>query len=89
VVIKVQNRLLITLRAARVNNGFILQEVAELVGKSKDTISKYEADSSNIPRNLMTELLRLYGLTQNDIFFGKESDFIGERNKSKQKVNTK
>ncbi|BFH15583.1 hypothetical protein J6TS7_56320 [Paenibacillus dendritiformis] len=68
----------ITLRAARVNRGLTLQKVAALSKKSIDTISKYEKDSTNIPRDLMSCLLEIYEVPANYIFFGKESDFIGK-----------
>jgi transcriptional regulator with XRE-family HTH domain len=67
----------ITLRAARVNCGFKLKEVANHCEKSVDTIIKYEKNSSDIPHDMMLRLLILYDVTINDIFFGKLSDFIG------------
>jgi len=68
---------LITLRAARVNRGLTLKEVSLQVGKSEATISKYESDSTSIPRDLMEALCALYGAPKDIIFFGRESDFIG------------
>lgn len=65
----------ITLRAARVNKGLSQVEVAKILGKSKDTINRYEKDSSKIPRDLTIKLLNLYGFDFDSIFFGKESDF--------------
>lgn len=67
----------ITLRAARVNCGFRLKEVADHCEKSVDTIIKYEKNSNDIPHDLMLKFLELYDVTINDIFFGKLSDFIG------------
>lgn len=67
----------ITLRAARVNCGYKLSEVAQRTKKSIDTIRKYEIDSTEIPRDLMVELLDLYGIPDDYIFFGKESSFHG------------
>lgn len=67
----------ITLKAARVNRGLQLKEVAALTGKSVDTILKYEKDSTDIPRDLMLALLSLYVMPADHIFFGKESDLIG------------
>ncbi|WP_199615504.1 helix-turn-helix domain-containing protein [Paenibacillus alkalitolerans] len=67
----------ITLRAARVNCGFTLKEVAHQTGRSTETISKYEIDSTNIPRDLMVELIALYQVPDEHIFFGKESSFHG------------
>ena len=68
--------MIITLRAARVNRGLTLKEVANSINKSIDTINKYEIDSTNIPRKLMIDLLNLYRVSPDNIFFGKESDFI-------------
>lgn len=69
----------ITLRAARVNCGLTLKDVAHETGRSVDTISKYEIDSTNIPRDLMVELIDLYQIPDEHIFFGKESSFHGFR----------
>lgn len=69
----------ITLRAARVNCGLNLKEVAQKVNKTPETIAKYEKDSSRIPRDLMDALLAVYGIPQNYIFFGKEFDFMKRR----------
>lgn len=75
---------MITLRAARINKGLSLREVAKVVKKHPDTIRKYEIDSTNIPRELMNQLLDLYGVPTPDIiFFGKESDFTGLDNSKK------
>lgn len=71
----------ITLRAARVNRGFTLKDVAVKVNKCTETISRYEADSTDIPRDLSVQLLELYGVPANYIFFGKESSFTGRINK--------
>lgn len=68
----------ITLRAARVNAGYSLEEVAEKIGKSVATIAKYQRDSSNIPRLLLLQLLDLYAVPADVIFFGRESDFIAK-----------
>jgi transcriptional regulator with XRE-family HTH domain len=67
----------VTLRAARINRGFTLKEVAEKTGKCIDTISKYEADSSSIPHEFMVMLLELYQVPFGHVFFGKESEFHG------------
>lgn len=67
----------LTLRAARVNAGYSQAEAAKELNKSIDTIGKYEADSSNIPRSLMEDFCRLYHIHPDNIFFGVESDFIG------------
>ncbi len=68
----------LTLRAARVNLGFTVKEVAKRVGKNPETISYYERNSTNIPRDLMVDLLNLYRVKYDQVFFGKESDFHGQ-----------
>lgn len=68
--------LLITLRAARVNTGLTLIEASEKLGINKDTLSKYEKDSTDIPRSLMCKIEHVYGVPLNHIFFGIESDFF-------------
>lgn len=67
----------ITLKAARINRGFTIKDVAEKSGKCIDTISKYESDSSAIPQDLMISLLELYKVPFDHVFFGKESEFHG------------
>lgn len=71
------HELIITLRAARINRGLTLKDVAERTGKHPETISKYEADSTEIPRDLSLKLLEIYGVPDRNIFFGKESSFHG------------
>lgn len=79
------DQLTITLRAARVNCGLTLEDVAAITKKSKDTIQKYEKDSTNIPRDLMVTLIGLYSVNVDNLFFGLESDFIGS-NKTKEQA---
>jgi transcriptional regulator with XRE-family HTH domain len=73
----------ITLRAARVNSGLLNKEVAQIVHKCVDTISRYERDSSEIPHDLLMALLKLYDVSLDDIFLGKESDFIGRKKRER------
>lgn len=63
----------ITLRAARVNSGLSRDEVAGRVGKSPDTVMKYEMDSTNIPHDLLSAFLSIYQVPDEHIFLGKES----------------
>jgi transcriptional regulator with XRE-family HTH domain len=67
----------ITLKAARINRGLTIKDVAKELGKCVDTISKYESDSSSIPQDLMISLLKMYKVPFENIFFGKESEFHG------------
>lgn len=77
----------ITLRAARINSGFKLKEVAVETGNCPETISKYENDSTRIPRDMLEKLVALYGVPEEYIFFGRESVFTERirRNSLKQR----
>lgn len=68
--------IIITLRAARVNAGFTLIKAAELFKINKDTLSKYEQDSTNVPRSFFAKIENIYGIPVENIFFGKQSDFF-------------
>jgi transcriptional regulator with XRE-family HTH domain len=65
-----------TLRAARVNAGMRLIEAAKHFGINKDTLSKYERDSTNIPRSIFIKIEDIYKIPVDYIFFGVESDFF-------------
>jgi transcriptional regulator with XRE-family HTH domain len=66
----------ITLRAARVNRGLTQTEAASEFGIHRDTLYRYEADSSNVPRKFVMKVEEVYGIPVDYIFFGKESDFF-------------
>lgn len=66
----------ITLRAARVNVGLKLVEAAREFGINKDTLSKYEKDSSNVPRSFFTKIEDVYRIPVDNIFFGPQSEFF-------------
>lgn len=71
-----ENKLLITLRAARVNAGLKLVDAAEKFGINKDTLSRYEKDSTNVPRTFLLKVEQIYKVPLDNIFFGKESEFF-------------
>lgn len=75
-----------TLRAARVNAGMTLVASSKQLSVNKDTLSKYERDSSNIPRSLLVKIENLYNVNANDIFFGNESEFFRIKRKVTEKV---
>ncbi|MEC1637399.1 helix-turn-helix transcriptional regulator [Schinkia azotoformans] len=66
----------ITLKAARVNAGLKLVDAANKFGVNKDTLSKYEKDSSNVPRSFFAKIEEVYGWPVENIFFGPQSDFF-------------
>ncbi|WP_438349902.1 helix-turn-helix domain-containing protein [Paenibacillus sp. FA6] len=71
--------MVITLRAARVNSGMTLMRASSSLGINKDTLSRYERDSADIPRSLLVNIQRLYGVNGDNIFFGCESEFFRTR----------
>lgn len=71
----------ITLRAARVNAGLKLVDAASLFGINKDTLSKYEKDSTNVPRSFFIKIEEIYRFPVENIFFGVESEFFRTKNK--------
>lgn len=71
----------ITLRAARVNSGYTVRQVAHIMGKHPSTIRRYEADCSNVSRKLMWEFMRLYRMAPDDVFFGSEAEFQARHSK--------
>ncbi|MFI8493323.1 helix-turn-helix domain-containing protein [Peribacillus butanolivorans] len=66
----------LTLRAARVNAGLKLIDAANLFGINKDTLSKYEKDSTNVPRTFLEKIEVLYNIPVEHIFFGEQSEFF-------------
>jgi DNA-binding XRE family transcriptional regulator len=66
----------ITLRAARVNSGLTLTDAAPLFGINKDTLAKYEKDSTNVPRTFFVKIEEIYKIPVENIFFGAESEFF-------------
>lgn len=71
----------ITLRAARVNAGLTQTEAAKIFGINRDTLHKYEKDSSNVPRKFIVKVESVYNIPLDNIFFGKESEFFRNRRK--------
>lgn len=68
--------ILMTLEAARVNCGFNLAEAAQRLGIHKDTLWRYEQDSTRVSRTFMSNASNLYGIPQTNIFFGEKSEFF-------------
>ena len=61
----------ITLKAARYNAGYTQQAVADHIGVSVSTIKSWESGKT-YPKQPQIELLcQLFGLTYDQIFFGK------------------
>jgi transcriptional regulator with XRE-family HTH domain len=76
----------ITLRAARMNLGLTRKEAAELFKIHHITLANYEHDSTNIPRSFFMKIERIYGISIDFIYFGKEEDhYLNLRNKLSMK----
>lgn len=61
-------RLQISLEAARVNAKFSQQEVADRVGKTRQTIALWESGKVKIDRANLYMLAKIYQLSIDDIF---------------------
>lgn len=78
-----------TLRAARVNLGLTRKEAAKLFDIHHETLTRYEFDSTNVPRSFFNQLESVYGVPVENIFFGKEDQYIETmKNNLLKEVNT-
>lgn len=76
------NTILLTLEAARVNCGYNIAQAAEILGVHRDTLWKYEQDSTRVPRTFMLKAQEVYGVPLKFIFFGIKSDFFRTKSKT-------
>jgi len=72
----------ITLKACRVNVGMTLKEASQHFGVHYETLSNYENDSTNVPRSFFIKLETVYGIPTENIFFGKQEDYIAKMKNS-------
>ena len=69
----------ITLAAARVNVDLTQKEVAEILKEkyeiniTRQKLSDYERDSTDLPISLAKALTTIYGISEENIFFGNKS----------------
>lgn len=66
----------ISLRAARVNLGLTLKDAAKEFNINHETLASYEKDSTNVPRSFFIRVESVYGIPVENIYFGKQEDFI-------------
>lgn len=71
----------LTLKAARVNCGLTLIEAAKKFGIHRDTLWKYEQDSTRVPHTFVLQAEQVYGVPADKIFFGVKSEFFRMREK--------
>lgn len=62
----------ITLKAARVNAGYSQQTAAKEINVAASTLRNWEAGKTFPKQNHISALCRLYGVTYDNIFFGRE-----------------
>ena len=65
------------LKKLRIQNGYTQQEVADKLGITKATISKYEKGQRRI--NHITELAQLYGVSEAYIFLGVTEEDLNKK----------
>jgi hypothetical protein len=75
---------LLTLREARLNNKLTLKEVSAKTGISVRTLTRMELDCSRSKLDNILILLKLYGVSADHVFFGKESDCLKRNNENKR-----
>ncbi len=61
-----------TLKAARVNAGYTQEQVSKILNVNRNTISRYEIGSHDVPVAKAQAMARLYGVKIEDIFFTKK-----------------
>lgn len=61
----------LTLKAARMNRGLSVKEVAIIINKDYQVILGYEKNSENIPVGLLIELSEIYQYPLDYIFLGR------------------
>lgn len=71
-----------TLKACRVNVGMTLKDASKLFGIHYETLSNYENDSTNVPRSFFIKIESVYGVPTENVFFGKNEDFIATMKES-------
>lgn len=62
----------ISLKAARVNAGYLQREVAHEIGVSIETIKNWENNKTSPTADRLQDLCDLYGVRMDDIFFNKK-----------------
>ena len=80
-------KLKFSLDACRKNSGLTLREAAKLLGIGYQRLSRYEADSTDIPMSLLYQLSYIYQVPVNNIFLGKKSELMRKISEDRTKNN--
>ena len=70
--------MMISLRAARGNRNLTLLEAAKYLKINKDTLTKYEKDSTNLPYSLSKRMQELYEVPSENLYFGDTQSFVAQ-----------
>lgn len=62
----------ISIKAARVNAGYTQTEVANSVGKTKNTIVNYENYTSKVPIDVALAMAKLFNMSVDDIIWTQD-----------------
>ncbi len=65
-----------SLDAIRINCGYSVEEASKLLGIHRQTLYKYEKDSTKIPFSLLANMEKLYKMPTDYIFLGDKYDLI-------------
>lgn len=69
----------ISLKAARINSDLKQDEVVDILKSvygievTRQRLSEFEKDATDVPINLAKKLSLIYGISENNIFFGDKS----------------
>ncbi|RNC29780.1 MAG: HTH-type transcriptional regulator ImmR [Candidatus Dichloromethanomonas elyunquensis] len=64
-----------TLRSLRIKFNYTQEKAASLLDISVPTLRNWERDSSNVPYHMIERFEKIYGTSQDYIFFGDEVAF--------------
>lgn len=67
--------IILSLKAARVNNQLTLIKAAEILGINKDSLCRMEKDASNVPMQLACKMSEVYGVPLTQLYFGDMKQF--------------
>ena len=72
----------ISLRAARITSGYTVEEAARHIKVSPETLCAFEQDAGDMPLSMAIEILNLYRVPVDVVYFGRESELNVKRDRS-------
>lgn len=67
------DKIQISIRSARVNAGLNMEEASKKLGVHVNTLRNWEKDSTNIEYHMAKKMAKLYNISDEFIFFGKDT----------------